>query len=655
MKSIKTKINIVIVSIVVSVSIAFFISNMIFNYNTAVSVLKTTVKQLAETAADKITETFRVYKVIAEEIGTISELTSGNISLEEKKEILRNKAINYNIAHITMADENGIVIDNNSNISEKDYFKSAIAGNVFLSDPILNKNTNSLAIIVSAPLWENGKKGSSISGIIMLMIDGKVISDIVSEITLLENSGAYIVDKDGYTIAYEDYEYVLNGGNSIKEAQTDSSLIELAQVEADMIKGNSGFVMYKEAGTTYVQGYCPIAETNGWSMAIYSARSNFLVDVLKSIIVSGIFVIIFIILGTIISIILSNNISKPILHCVKRLEALAKGDLTSKLPDVKTKDETLMLVNSMSLMINSLKEIIENITYNLSEISHNNLNLEINMDYIGDFNLIKQSLNKIISSINNTMLQINTSSFKISDASNEILDKTTLVSQGVSDQANAIEELLATISDISEKVTDNANNSHTMNDIVMKAYSDTEFVDKHMKNMTDAMQQINDKSNQISGIIKLINDIANKSNLLALNASIEAAHAGELGKGFSVVANEVRTLAEQSMEAARNTTLLIESSIQATNNGNVILNETCETLNLILDSTKKSTQFVTEISKATKEQSEALSQVTQGIEQIANVVETNSSTAEQNTNICQQLNIQSDSLKELVNKFKIKI
>ena len=298
-----------------------------------------------------------------------------------------------------------------------------------------------------------------------------------------------------------------------------------------------------------------------------------------------------------ISIYITKTLRDPLVEIEDAANKMAEGDFDVSI-SYESKDELGTLADSMRRMANNTNEVINDTVNVLGEVAAGNFNVSTNVEFIGVFKEIEDSIEKITNDLSETMSQISSASEEVGAASDQVSSGAQMLAQGATEQASAVQELSATLTEISEKIKNTAENAQHANSLTISAGHEVQNGNEQMKEMVKAMDEISFTSNEIGRIIKTIDDIAFQTNILALNAAVEAARAGSAGKGFAVVADEVRNLAAKSAEAAKNTAVLIENSIAAVENGTKIVNNTAESLGNIIEITNQTMNSVEMIAKA---------------------------------------------------------
>ncbi len=254
---------------------------------------------------------------------------------------------------------------------------------------------------------------------------------------------------------------------------------------------------------------------------------------------------------------------------------------------------------------------------------------------------ITRSLDHIIDGLGDASSQVNSASGQISNSSQSL-------AEGATEQAASLEETSSALEQMASMTRQNADNATKTSTTMVQTGEMLQGGSRHMANMTKAMDEINDSAEQISRIIKTIEDIAFQTNLLALNAAVEAARAGEAGKGFAVVADEVRNLAGRSAQAARDTTNLIQSTIQNVQTGVEVSGNLSQSFRDIEESASTVTRLIQEIAAATNEQAQGVDQVNTAVAQMDKVTQQNAANAEESASASEELSAQAGQLDSMV-------
>ena len=654
MKSIRTKINLCLILTVLIGQVASGIASIIPNYNSTMSTVEHMMSETAVLAAGRVEQELASYKNVAMDAGCIPQLSNPDVSLDEKQAIINERAAMHNFQRGNIIGADGLSIFDGKDYSDREYVKQAMQGNVYVSEPLISKITGELSIMVAAPLYADGIQGSSIVGVVYFVPHETFLNDIVSSIQVGENSRAYMINKSGDTIADITLD-TITVQNIENEAQSDTSLTDLAKIHESMRQGKNGFGEYTSGEDKMFAAYAPVADTDGWSIAVTAPQLNYLASTRDAMVINIAAIVISILLSAVVALALSINIGKPMKACAKRMELLVQGDLDTPMPKITSKDETGMLAKSTASLVEGLSTVINDIGYLLNEMANQNLNVRTQHEdvYVGSFRNILLSMRNMKAELSDAIKQVNHSAEQVSAASSQLSASAQTLSQGTAEQASSVEELASRINEISEQAKHTASGALDVRGQTHQTGEEVSLCNQKMQNLMEAMDKIQTSSNEIEKILKTIDDIAFQTNILALNAAVEAARAGSAGKGFAVVAEEVRNLAGKSAEAAQNTSSLIEHSTDAVHTGSEIARNTAEILSEVVNSIQSVVDSIDNIAAVSNEQSDAVWQVSEGINQISIVVQSNSATAEEGASASEQLSAEAAGLKHLVNQFTL--
>lgn len=369
------------------------------------------------------------------------------------------------------------------------------------------------------------------------------------------------------------------------------------------------------------------------------------------IILGGISVAVSVVFGVYIT----RGITQPVTELEQAARAMARGEFSAVRVAYDSRDELGSLAGDIRSMVKTLTDVLQNETYILNEMAEGNFSVHSDRDeyYIGEFEQLMRSMKKISRGLSELLLQISQSADNVAAGSEQVSSGSQNLAQGTTEQAASVEELTGMMSEISDQAYRNSRDAQEASEKAQMVKENATESSRSMQEMVKAMAEISGKSDEIRKIVKTIEDFSFQTNILALNAAVEAARAGDRGKGFSVVANEVRSLANQSSAASKSTAALIQSSLQAVENGRRIANETDNALAEVVSGIDNVSELLFHITDASSKQFDANRQVTENINLISEVVQTNSATAEECAAASEELASQAQLLKELVSHFKL--
>ncbi len=542
---------------------------------------------------------------------------------------------------------------------EKEYYiQIKKTGKPYIMDPyvyqLMGKDIMMISII--SPVWDAEGDFLGVSGVDVALDDMQehlLVSTDYSSAHLLALSadGTILVDSaDGSKVG----QYASNVGYTAM-AENANKLYSMA--EGEHINSRSIIMDGKNfsTGRNGISVSIPLT-VNGktkWTLHMTVDSLEFYGPIIEG---AGKLTFMVVLLGIILLAVV-NRIIKKSLEPIKRItdgaSKLEAGNLNIHI-DIHSNDELGRLSQAFNHISATINNYVKDISEQLSQMADNNMDITITQNYIGDFIPIQVSIEKISKSLNETLHQIVLSADEVSASSDSVSSSAQLLSNGSVDQAAAIDQLAVSIESLSKDAAANANDAQTANITASEVGRHIRESNHEMECLIRAMSDISHSSNEIEKIVKTIEDIASQTNLLSINASIEAARAGVAGKGFAVVANEVRELAEKSAEAVNQTAALIESSRKAVENGIGITDKTAASLAAVVEGSEDILKFMDKISGASQNQKAVLEQLTENVDLISNVVQSNSSSAQNSALTSLELSGQSKRLHELVNRFHLK-
>lgn len=607
-KSIKGRLVRMILIFVLVFSLLLGSTCAIMMSSDSISKANTELENLAVTFSSALDGVMDSYKVLAKGIVASYEFSSAQSTAETRAEFIKRVsalyADDYSIVSCGYTDLNGLS-NTGVDLSQQDFFKETVAGETCIHPSVQFAGSQDYLIVISTPIITN----SVISGVFYLTIPSTVITNKMKEIDLGESGQLLLIRKDGLIIC--DSSESFNNINIFQAAMANNAYQNTSDVLKKVTTStlSAGTEKYKDKdGVRRFCGYAT-AESFEESIIVVDKTQNSYLAALNKMVGTTILVSVLLLVAAFFAAMkVSNNIVNPIKACRDRMELMSEGDLYSECPKVKRKDEVADLAVSIEKTVENLSAMVRDTNVVLNEVT--------------------------------------TGSEQVSFSSQAL-------AQGATEQASAIEELSNTFTEITEKVTETSRNADKARELSAEIQKQVQFDNEKMGELINAMSDISNASKEIHKIIKAVDDIAFQTNILALNASVEAARAGAAGKGFAVVADEVRNLASRCANAVNDTTRLIENTLGAIDNGSKINTEVADVLTNIVGLETECKDLIEHIADACDDEATSIQQASAGVDQISMVIQSNSSSAEESAAASITLSEQADILKRSAMRFKL--
>jgi methyl-accepting chemotaxis protein len=554
MKSIKTKLILLIGILLLVVSSGLGIISYIMASNALVSNISKTLPQIATQAANTVQASLDGQLSSMETIAVRNDMSNISASLDSKMNMLQEEVKRSRSIKMGYADMDGNVQytdGQKENVRDKEFFKKAMSGEKSIADPVVDKNKNSMTISYAVPI----KNNNSVVAVLVSVRDGMELTEMIKKITFGKTGSGFMINSEATSIAFVDKSLPLSEYNGIKEAEKNLNLKGLADVERKMIVGETGIGKYNFSGRgeTYA-GYAPVKKEN-WSIAVLIGKEELLSELnsLKIFILSS--SLLFLLLGLCTIYIIAHRIAGSIKFSSSFLKILSTGDFTKQIPKkyLHFKDETGDMANSMNIMQQSVSHMLETFKENSQSIDTESSTLSV----------VSQKMAYSSNNVSDTIQEIANG---ISNQAGDLIN----ITNGLNMFSNQLQNIVDDIRNINLNTLEMNNVANDSNSNMGLLVESVNSISSSFENFSGKILTFGNDIKEVNKIIGLINNIADKTNLLALNASIEATAAGNAGRGFTVVADEIRKLAEQTKDSSKNITQLIGKISNGT--GAVIVN-----------------------------------------------------------------------------------
>lgn len=645
--NIKTKIliNATVVALLLAVVLMIV---MIFSMKSSTnSIILDVIQPMTKTASQSIEGDIHILADRIFMIGDISNFTDDQSTIEDKQRALENAKSGIEFVWLGLYTPDGKFYvgseESPSDISSREMFSLMNETQNLVVDDVTESN-NSLEIAIGTPILKDGKVEYYLVG----SYKYDILNDVLSNINIGANSEAFILKKDGSILGYKDIEIVKQKKNIYDFVDENESAIINRIVSGETNSSSIG-----KGGNAILVGYSPIRGTN-WYLSIFVPIKDFMLPVNRAILISILVTIILLILAAILTIRFSKKIQKSLENVTGRLGLLAEGDLKTTTQIIKTEDEVQILSEALSDTISSINKYISELSRVISKISEGNFDVSVEGQFYGDFVVMKESLNNIIDFLNDMMMTIKFSALDIASTSNMVSDNAQKVYNGSTEQSNSLKLLTDEAKAIEDNIEEVDKNTQLANSLMAEVMESLKEGDENMGNLLSAMQEITKNSQEITKINKFLEDIAFQTNILAINASIEASHAGEAGRGFAVVASEVRELAAKSTESSNRTEEMVRRSLETIRIGSSYAQKMAETFATVENFSNNISDITDKLTVTVNVQKQSLSNISSQISQINAFAEENLNSSHESSTASQKLNSQAEGLKNIAEGFIVK-
>ncbi len=532
---------------------------------------------------------------------------------------------------------------------ERGWYQSAKSARAtIVTDPYIDAITGKIVITVASPLLS----GNEVLGVCGLDIEIDELVSVSQGLKADEGGYAVLVDGSDNIVAHaknQDYSHQLDSDGKTEKV---TKLVDIAPIYKDVLAASGSTNVVSGKGYDGKKRYFPVVPIGdtGWKV-LYAADYNEAMSKLNNIVIFAVIVSLAAIFGGGLFFWLKfTKRLKPLSAIENIVTEMSNGILEHNYPKSEN-DEIGTICGALMRTNQSLKSYIDGIEKILSDMADGRFEYNSSLTFVGEFTAMEQSIKHICEAMNSTFSELNTVSEQISDGSSSVSAGAAELAHAVNDETRLIVEVSENLGDINNRVSQSAENAFNVKEKALRAADEVSAGNEKMQELVKIMDSISRSADEIVKINSTIEDIAFQTNILALNASIEAARAGAAGKGFAVVAEEVRNLAAKSSEASKITAELIENTVRAIGSGTNAANSTAEMLDEIVRETNLISGSVSEIADVSEEQKTMLAEISVKLAEVETVIEKTDSAAQSSAAASEELDSQAVLLKEHLARF----
>ncbi len=502
---------------------------------------------------------------------------------------------------------------------------------------------DNLGITMGMPVKENGETAFYLVGVYKY----DMLNDVLSSINIGKNGMAYMVNQEGIVTGHPDQSKV----------QAQSTLLQLGGGNEEAIKsvttGETGSTEFDIDGQQMLVAFSPIHGTQ-WALVIQVPKSDYNNLINGAMIVAGICTLVVLFLSILVILRMARSISKPVKNVTNRMLCLSDGDLHTEVAHIRSGDELEIMTRTLADTVESVNRYISDIHQVLSGVADGNLQIEPQVQYKGDFTLIRNSLVTILASMNKTISGFRAAAARLAQMAEELSGQSGQLHQASLEQNQATEVLVDEVTHVKEQlagVIKSSDQTHTMTGEITRKVQEA---NTQMDSLSNAMSNISSNAQEITSIAKAIDNIAFQTNILALNASVEAARAGSAGRGFAIVAEEVKELAGKSAQEAQNAMDIVTNTRAVIQEGVELNASTAESLQAIYGVSTEISKISDQLVAAVQGQENALISMEERIATISSIADRNLQSAVGTSQSSELLAKEAEELQMQVKKFALK-